>query len=150
MADQPINHEPDSSVVRFYSIGIVAENKKRGSFNIIVTPVEQLTMTDGEVTGNADTIEADGVMHSGASYSSKAVASSTIEAQWLPFENTNRRTAPDVRRGEEVMIYQISDIQDIYYWTTFRDSFKLRRLETVRWLFQADPNNARWIKLLWD
>jgi len=40
-------------------------------------------------------------------------------------------TPPDVRRGEQVMIYQFADSDGDYYWNTLRNDLSMRKLETV-------------------
>lgn len=124
------------SKLRPYSIGIVASNKKLSSKTIDVTPVEELTMLDGELTANTVNLKATGKDANGRAYSSNVNTTVTIKADWLPMGSSNRFTAPDVRRGESVMIYQFGDA-DQYYWTTLKDDMKLRRLETVIYGFSG-------------
>jgi phage baseplate assembly protein gpV len=62
-------------------------------------------------------------------------------------------TAPDVRRGEMVIIYQFGD-QNKYWWCTMKDDHNLRRLETVVYGISAvqtedtplDSNNMYWFE----
>lgn len=133
--------EPTVSKLRFYSIGIVAENKALTSNIIEVSPVEELPMIDGYLDSNSDVNEADGVDASGRNYKTKVKSSNTIQAEWLPLCEANRRTSPDVRRGAPVMIYQFGDA-DKYYWTTLKDDANLRKLETVIWGFSATKNES--------
>lgn len=120
------------SKLRFYSMGIVAENKKLGSMEVEVTPTEELTMLDGEVTTHQEDYKASASDTLGKNYQSSVTSQATVTASWLRFGDPNRMTSPDVRRGEAVMIYQFGD-SNKYYWMTIKQDAKLRRLETVIW-----------------
>lgn len=124
------------SQLRPYSYGIVARNKAPSSFTIEVTPTEDLPMVDGEITDNVTTTSGAGTDSSGASYEAASTQSLTLTAEWLPLGLGNRQTPPDVRIGEQVMIYQFGDA-DKYYWVTTRTDLSLRRLETVIYAFSA-------------
>jgi hypothetical protein len=124
------------SKLRFYSLGVVAANKLPSSKVIEVTPIEDLPLIDGEITARLDSTTATGVTASGSAYNSGVSSSASISATWLSLSVSNRLTAPDVRRGESVMIYQFSNA-DKYYWTTVREDVALRRLETVIYGFSG-------------
>lgn len=128
--------ESTVSKLRFYSIGIVAENKALSSKIIEVTPTEELPMISGQITGMIDTIDSKGVDAKGQNYETKLVTTNTIQAEWLRLGDANRLTPPDVRRGESVIIYQFAD-GDKYYWNTLKNDSKLRKLETVVWGISA-------------
>jgi hypothetical protein len=67
----------------------------------------------------------------------------TLKCTWLPFGSSNRLSSPDIRRGEEVMIWQVAD-SDKYYWTPTLDGSALRKLETVRYAFSGTQDeNAK-------
>jgi len=131
----------DMSRFRPVSIGIVAENKKRGTDIVHVWPVELVSNFSGEV--NIDTLETstNGIDNNGDFYKVEIGLGETIPAQWLG-EN-NRRTSPDVRRGEQVIIYQSGDSAEGYYWDAMgrQKDLDLRRLETVVWAWSGDPKN---------
>lgn len=124
------------SKLRPYSLGIVARNKPLNSIDIEVTPIEDAPMLDGEVTDNVTTLNASGVDASGASYKLEMDTTVSIRATWLPVSQGNRMTPPDVRRGEQVMIYRFGDA-DKYYWDTLRNDLRFRKLETVIYGFSA-------------
>lgn len=134
--EQYIPSELYVSKLRFYSVGVVAQNKELNSKIIDVTPVEELNMLDGEITGNTVNLSVSSVDHEGKSFSSNVNSTITLKASWLPIGTSNRKTAPDVRRGESVVIYQFGDSSK-YYWTTLKDDTNLRRLETVIYAFSA-------------
>lgn len=121
--------QPEKSGMLFYSIGYVAENKSLGSKIIKVTPVETIPMVDGEIKSSPSPLEDSGVDSDGNSYTVKVSSDNAIEAKWLPF-GSNRMTAPDVRRGERVMLWRYADAEQLY-WTDLGFDEHLRRLETV-------------------
>lgn len=121
-----------------FSLGYVLANKKPGSKTIDVLPVEHFPAVDGEITASVEEIEVTGLNPDGTSYSLKVDNGTSIPALWLPF-GSNRVTAPDVRRRERVMIYQFGDTNQ-YYWVPLGLDDHLRRLETVIYAFNADPN----------
>jgi hypothetical protein len=129
------------SKLRFYSIGVVAENKALSSNIIEVTPLEELPMLDGEISANTTTHTASGVDANGKAYTSSVTMGNSIQAEWLRLGSSNRMTAPDVRRGETIVIYQFGDA-DKYYWNTLKNDSALRRLETVVYAFSGTPDNA--------
>ncbi|BAW19041.1 hypothetical protein [Ralstonia phage RP31] len=112
-----------------YSYGIVAANKLLSSKEIQVTPMEQLPMTNGELTDNLTSTNNKGTDADGASFETTVHQSATLTARWLPF-SSNRKTAPDVRRGEKVCIWKFADA-DKYYWSECEYEEKFRKLETV-------------------
>lgn len=124
------------SKLKPYSLGIVAKNKLLDTHKIEVTPIEDLVMIDGEITDTGVDVNSKGSDRFGSTYETNVAASNTVEATWLPFGSPNRFTAPDVRRGEYVMIYQYGDV-DKYYWTTMKDDLTLRKLETVIYAYSG-------------
>ena len=124
------------SLFHRFSLGLVAANKELSSKFIEVSPIEILTMQDGELTDAGVEIEATTVDPLKGNVNSRIVVSKTINAEWLPFSNTNRFTPPDVRRGELVEIYRYGDT-DKYYWATFKNELNFRCLETVIYAFSA-------------
>lgn len=130
---------PKISKLQFYSLGIVAVNKLPSSELIEVTPVEEFPMLDGELSDAISLYKTESVDYTGGHNSKEIATTVTIEAQWLPINNSNRRTPPDVRRGEKVVIYRFADT-DKYWWNTLFNDSKLRRLETVIYTFINESN----------
>lgn len=129
------------SKFRFYSIGIVAANKALSSDVIEVTPIEELSMLDGEIDGIDLNVGSKGTNAAGESYETNVATNMAIQATWLKLSCSNRLTSPDVRRGAQVVIYQFGD-SDKYYWTTLLDDSKLRKLETVIWGISATTSEG--------
>ena len=125
---------PNISKLQFYSIGIVAANKKLSSDLIEVVPMENTPLLSGELTDNIEQYQGSGKSPDGENFQVDMQTTTSIQARWLSMSDTNRVTSPDVRRGEMVCIYQFSDV-DEYWWTTLKQDKKLRRLETVIYSF---------------
>ncbi len=131
---------PDrESKLKLYSLGIVVHDKKAGSDQIIVYPVEELPTVMDTV---ADAVSKNTVSlpdATGAIKSSNSSSQSTIVATWIPLSDGNRITAPDVVKNETVRIYRYADT-DEYYWATIFREPKLRRQETVIYMFCNIPS----------
>lgn len=123
--------EYDKSGLVLYSLGTVAANKKRKSKEIEVITQEAMPMMDGELTDNTEEYKTKGEGVDGENaFDNEIKTTASVKATWMPLGITNRKTAPDVRRGEKVLVYRYKDT-DKFYWVEYEDSPKLRRLETV-------------------
>lgn len=130
--------EIETSNFRFYSVGRVAANKKRGSFIIEAVPVETVPNLSGEITDHEGKLPAKVPSVDGSDAKDLDLSTTTsVQAEWLPWGQTNRVTAPDVRRGEWVLLFKYADA-DVIYWTEFKAEHILRRLETVTWIFSNE------------
>lgn len=126
--------EDTGAKLKFYSIGIVTEDKARGSDSIKVSPMEDLHLTKGLIKDqkydyNTKLPDAKGVKRGDS-----VKGDNMIIANWLPLSNSNRISAPDVIKNETVLILKYADT-DEYYWTTIFREPKIRRLETVLYAF---------------
>lgn len=130
----------DESKFHFYSFGIVAANKPRGTDMCEVFPQEKFTMSVGEITDNVETIEVKGKDADGKDYTGKQQTKPSITCKWLPIGEPNRTTAPDVRRQEQVIIYRYADTE-YYFWATAFNNI-VRKLETVAWWFSGTPTEG--------
>lgn len=125
-----------ASALRFWSDGVVAQNKKLGSMEIEVIPLEKTPYLDKDLSATPAVAKTTGKDAFGSEYSVEAESRASIQATWLPLGGSNRITAPDVRRGESVSIVRFAN-QDKYYWVTTILGQKLRKLETVIWAFSG-------------
>lgn len=132
---------PQMSKLRFYSLGIVAENKLPSSKEVEVTPIEEMPMLDGELAPVATDYNAKAKDALGSSYEDTVELTTTVKAKWFGMGANNRITAPDVRRGEMVVLYKFGDT-DKYFWMTQNEDLKLRKLETVIYAFSATTNEG--------
>lgn len=120
---------------RMVAVGRVDTNKPLtdtdGSLakTIEVVPTEFMSFRDGELTSNPTPMTFSTTDMDGNAVQGKAVGDNTWTATWLP-SGSNRLTAPDVRRGERVEIWQAAD-DDKYYWRTQGLDDHLRKLETI-------------------
>lgn len=129
------------SKLRVYSLGIVAANKALSSKEIEVTPIEDLPMLNGELSDNAAQVSSRAADTEGGAYETQVSTAATVRATWLPLGYGNRITAPDVRRGERVILYRFAD-QDKFWWVTQGQDMHLRKLETVIWGISATRNES--------
>jgi len=127
--------------LKVYSIGVAAENKKLGQRVLEVTPIEDSPMIDGEINSAKvnDTVQSEDA--NGGKFNVKTTTANSIPATWLPMGSGNRNSAPDVRRGEVVMLYRFAD-EDKFFWTTLHDDLALRKLETVVWAFSGTKDEG--------
>lgn len=142
------------SKLQFYSLGIVAANKLLNSDIIEVNPIEEFPMMDGEITDNVEQYKTESKTSEGETFNTDIQTTVSVKAKWLPINNSNRRSSPDVRRGETVVIYRFADT-DEYWWNTLKNDHTLRRLETVIYCFSNsrkeniadDANSTYWIEI---
>ena len=122
------------SVLQPYSYGYVVSIRE-GSHYVEVCPIERLGFLNGEINGQVSTAQQQGVDGNQQKYTITMEFSNSLPARWLP-EETQRVTPPDVRVGEQVMIYRFADSTQ-YFWRTLGLTNHLRRLETVIYAFSA-------------
>lgn len=153
----------EESAFKFYSFGIVVEDKKLGSDIIRVTPIEEIGLATGQkeeliITAGSENSKpnvdlqlkevvplGDQTMqynvalrdHQGIVRNESVKADVSFEATWIPLSDSNRITSPDVVKSETVMIFKVADT-DEYYWSTILSEY-LRRLETVITSYSNKP-----------
>lgn len=149
-----IHDNAHESLFRVVSIGYAAENKPLTTSELEIYPAELMPYAHGELTNDQTEIKDSGTDGFDQKYTVKVSTSNCIRAKWLQW-GSNRVTAPDVRRGERVLIWQYADA-DVYYWTSCGLDDFLRRLETVVWAFsntkdesvkQLNPTNSYFIEV---
>ena len=119
----------------------MAEHKKPSSKLALVHPAEALTEIDGELRAIPITLYAAGVDGENREYQVNIQATTSLECEWLQL-GEHRMTAPDIRRGEQVIIWEVEGSTDEkYYWSSVGRDSNLRRLETILWAFSniSDP-----------
>lgn len=127
------------SKLKFYSLGIVAINKEKKSDHIKVTPIEELTLSNGKLSEQKNLHKVELPDAKGIERSSQLESDSMLVAKWIPFGQSNRMTPPDVIAGETVIIFRFADT-DEYYWTSIFREPGIRRLETVMYAFCNIPD----------
>lgn len=122
-----------------FSIGQAVQNLTPGQRVLEVMPIEHVPGVDGDnVTSTIERNEFSGVDPDGNAYSVSVDSSTGIPCTWLPF-GSNRLTPPDIRRKERVVIYRFAD-EDKYYWKELGLDDPMRRLETVIYFWNANPD----------
>lgn len=125
------------NVLDCYGVAIVAEDKATDTDEVLVYLPSLYPEADGEVVATAEKKDVTIKSPTGDTHSSSALSSNAVMMKWLPF-NTNRVTAPDVRKGSKVVVYKFKG-QSTYRWTYFGYDGTLR-LETVIYAFSATPH----------
>ena len=125
------------NVLECYGVAVVAEDKATDTDEVLVYLSSLYPEADGEVVATAEKKDVTIKSPTGDTHSSSALSSNAVMMKWLPF-NTNRVTAPDVRKGSKVVVYKFKG-QSTYRWTYFGYDGTLR-LETVIYAFSATPN----------
>lgn len=126
------------NLINHLGIGTVAATKQTNTNEIMVYLPGFAPAADGRTVATAQTVEKKSLNASGEEVASQVLTSNTFPAEWRAMGDTNRVTAPDVREGTQVSIYQVSG-QNTYYWTTFGINAETMRLETVMWGYSANP-----------
>lgn len=119
--------------------GIVSSTKDTNTNEIMVYLPGFFPGAEGRVQTNAVEVENVAVNDSGDRVSAKTMRSNAVPATWRNMGDNNRITAPDVREGSQVAIYQIAG-QNRYYWTLDGVNANTFRLETVFYGWSANPN----------
>ncbi len=125
------------SQLHFHSWGLVANIKPSDTKEVKVVPIEYRFGHLESVLDNPESDDSSYETENGEELV-EVVKSSAVTAKWLKF-NTNRVTAPDVRRNDQVLIWRLGNT-DRYYWTDMNVS-NVKRLETVVYAWSADPKN---------
>lgn len=125
----------NACALKMYSYGEVTANKESGSWEITAKLTEKrFTVEEESVTNPQKNVvefdTGDGKAHI------ETVTDNSVKARWLP-RNTNRITAPDVRRGDPVIIWKLGNKQ--YFWEELSEGYN-KRLETVIWAFSSNPD----------
>ena len=116
-----------------YAMGYVAKDKVKDNWYVDIHPIEQITTNVGDLT-DKDIIEVTTIDVHGNTISVNVDKSKVITAKWLPLDNSNRITPPDIMKGETVNIYNFNGI-DGYYWNTVYCEPDLRKHEKVIYFY---------------
>ena len=109
-------------------IGYAAADKAQDSRELLVYPAELLPFLSGEIS--AKEVENQ-IRTKGTNEYSGTVKTSTIIKCLYRDETSNRAFPPDIRKGEEVVIYNYGD-DNTYYWKSSGRNDNARRTETYR------------------
>lgn len=118
------------SLMKPISIGYSAVNKERNSIYLEVVLAEATPFVSGELVDGFNTETIDGIAPDGSAQSFTIKTTNTIRAEWLG-DSTNRISAPDVRRGEKLQIFQYSNVDKYYWQTVTQPGVNVRKKETI-------------------
>lgn len=115
-------------------LGTAVEDKKPFERTIKVHLQELLPFMAGEVTP----IDTKNVVKSIDGYSSQVETTNNVEAKY--FDGfTNRRYPPDIRKNEQLLIFNYAD-SDTYYWISAGRDDHLRKKERLNLSVSDTPN----------
>lgn len=115
-------------------IGIVAADKNDNSKFISVFIKEHLPFFEGEISSDYVDIERKSKDANGKEFKVTLQRGMAVKAEWLGAGN--RLNAPNVRKGEEVKLSEVSGT-DKFYWEEIGKSNQLRRKEKVTYGWSA-------------
>lgn len=127
------------NLINWLGVGTVAATKQTDTKEIMVHLPKDSPTADGRTVAQTEVKEEAAVNGNGEPIKVTTMISNTKPAKWNSMGEPNRLTAPDVREGSQVSLYQVAG-QSTIYWTTYGFSAETHRLETVVWGFQANPN----------
>jgi len=114
------------------TIGVVVADKEWNSKEIEVYPIELIPEEGPDIATTDENVIA--VETDKGKEKIKLKKTKTIRATWLPLGDYNRITAPDIRRGERVFLWRMSN-SDNWYWTPTSVQHNIRRQEIVTFAF---------------
>jgi len=124
---------------RPYSIGIVAADKEDDSKMIEVFPYEMFPFFEGTITDKVSPINRKVTDSTGKVFSIELDSGMSVLAEWVG--ETNRRTAPNVKAGEQVMIYTTCN-SERYWWSPLGRDDEKRRGERIVWSWNASSEGS--------
>lgn len=119
----------------FHCYGIVSADKPEDTNIIEVFPKDVMYNLTGEINNKQESVVINRESTDGKVKTDKITATDTIPARWLALGGSNRVSAPDVRKGETVLIFRYGTNDD-YYWEPITTELAKRGKETVTYLFK--------------
>lgn len=130
----------NSHILRPVYTGVAVADIEYGSNILHVKPLEPNPSAVGEVSLAIDLVKIEIETRKGLK-EYKAIFSDYLMCSWLN-RNSNRITAPDVKLGERIQIWQNADTED-FYWEPLGIDQNLRTLEHVIFAFSNTNNEDR-------
>lgn len=122
-----------ASKLEFISLGLVAQDKVKDDFELLVYPIELSPNITGDITEKIQ-VSGKNTDSSGSITDIKVEKKKTIKAIWLPDGASNRSTPPDMTMGMTVRLFNYAGGKD-YYWSALYNDFDLAKQEKVVWFF---------------
>lgn len=127
------------NTINWLGIGTVTGTKNTDTKEIMVHMPTKSATGDGRAVTKVEQVSQTSLNAAGETETSTTMVSNVVPAIWKPIGEPNRKTAPDVREGSQVMLYQASG-QTKIYWTTYGLNAETFRMETIVWGFSGNPN----------
>lgn len=127
------------NLINWLGVGKVTSTKNTNTKEIMVHLPSQAPTADGRGLTQVETKTETSLNAAGEEETSTTMVSNVVPAEWSSLGEPNRKTAPDVREGSSVAVYQVSG-QNKYYWTTYGFSAETHRLETIVWGYSSNPS----------
>lgn len=124
------------SVFEFWCIGDVACVQERDEWVIKVTPREERYAHQELVHSNPQR-QSTTLKTNGGEAVIETTSNNAVDATWLGL-NTLRKTPPNVRHGDQVLLYTLG--KEMTYWVE-TNTMDEKRLESVILAISADPKN---------
>lgn len=126
------------NLINWLGVGTVAATKQTNTKEIMVHMPKDSPTADGRTVAHVEEQQQEAINASGEPIKVTTMISNVKPAKWNSFGEPNRLTAPDVKEGSQVALYQVGG-QSTIYWTTNGFNAETHRLETIVWGFQANP-----------
>jgi len=120
------------SRLHIYSLGYVTEDIEEDSPYLKVVPIEQISDKSG-VLGKTDTERVNTKDINGNNISVVTAKTEVLTAKWLNMNDPNRLYAPNIHKGETVLIWKYSG--DRYFWTPIYNEVDLRLREKATHIY---------------
>lgn len=131
----------DRSLFKIYSIAVVVKDKEEDTNKIIVTPLEHLNNIGENLTTYKKKIK---IALKDWERVTKVNITKRVrhEAEWLNLGDDTRVTAPDVCKGEMVVLYRMAD-EERFFWVVKEKNYLVRKLEHVTWQYNNTPKDLQ-------
>lgn len=143
----------EKSGLRFYSLGIVVEDKAVGTDKIKVNPIEHITSLNGMLSDVKVDYAINAPDARGVQQQENITGQAWVPATWRAIGDANRVTSPDVYASETVIIMTMANTSE-YFWDKLGTEPSIRRQETVQYGFSNlkekgaafDNDTSYWLK----
>ncbi len=126
-------------ILKTYGYGTAVSNCAPMGVTIHVHVHNLFSLKDNEVKSTPTVMKKSSTDANGKVKSDAILVDQTVEAKWLP-SGSNRKTAPNIRVGEQVEVLQQGD-SDIFWWRPLGIDENLRRLETIVMAISGSPTD---------
>lgn len=127
------------SLLQFLGVGTVTATKDTDTHEVMVYCPWMFPQAEGRLSAVVQQSERISKNAFGEEMRSMTMKSNSIPAVWKKMDDSNRITAPDVREGTPVSIYQTPG-QNTYYWRLDGVKPETFRGETVMYGWNANPH----------